>query len=67
MPEICENASHVVLIARDDDDFIRKVEEAVTETQKPQNEAIVAQRVNFAKSNSWEKRIDAVEKLLRNI
>jgi glycosyltransferase involved in cell wall biosynthesis len=67
LPEVCNIPSELVYIGKEDEDFIRKVEDAVNETKKPQNEAIVAQRVNFAKSNSWERRIDAVEKLLRNI
>lgn len=67
LPEICNNASEVVMIAKDDDDFIKKVEEAVNETKKTENETTILRRINFAKDNCWEKRIDTIEKLLRSI
>jgi hypothetical protein len=47
------------------EDLIRKVEEAVEEPKKPDYEAIVAGRVRFAQDNSWEKRVDVFERLLR--
>jgi len=65
LPEVCENASDLVYIARDEEDFIRKVEEAVKEAESP-NKELVMRRINFAKENSWEKRIETIEKLLRN-
>lgn len=64
LPEICENASDIVYIAKDEEDFIRKVEEAVKETESP-NKEIIEKRIKFAKENSWEKRIDLIENLLR--
>lgn len=65
LPEVCDNASQVVMIAKDDD-FIKKVEEAVNET-KSENKATILRRINFARNNSWDKRIDTIEKLLMNI
>ena len=67
LPEVCENASHVVLIARDDEDFVKKVEGAVKESQAPENKAVIERRINFAKANSWEQRIETIEKLLESI
>jgi glycosyltransferase involved in cell wall biosynthesis len=66
LPEVCENASGLVYIARDEEDFIRKVEEAVKEAESP-NKELIMRRINFAKENSWEKRIETIEKLLKNI
>jgi len=65
LPEVCENASGLVYIAKDEEDFIRKVEEAVKEAESP-NKELIMRRINFAKENSWEKRIETIEKLLRN-
>jgi glycosyltransferase involved in cell wall biosynthesis len=65
LPEVCENASGLVYIAKDEGDFIRKVEEAVKEAESP-NKELIMRRIKFAKENSWEKRIDVIEKLLRN-
>ena len=65
LPEVCNNASEFVYVGKNREDFIRKVEEAVDEPKKPEYEAIVAGRVRFAQDNSWEKRIDVFERLLR--
>jgi glycosyltransferase involved in cell wall biosynthesis len=65
LPEVCNNASEFVYVGKNEGDFIRKVEEAVEEPKKPEYEAIVAGRVRFAQDNSWEKRIDVFERLLR--
>lgn len=65
LPEVCNNASEFVYVGKNEEDFIRKVEEAVEEPKKPDYEAIVARRVRFAEDNSWEKRIDTFERLLR--
>jgi hypothetical protein len=67
LPEVCNNASEVVMIAKSDDDFIKKVEEAVNETKKPENKVAILRRINFAKDNSWGKRIDTIEKLIRSM
>jgi len=64
LPEVCENASGLVYIAKDSEDFIRKVEEAVKEAESP-NKELIMRRIKFAKENSWEKRIETIEKLLR--
>jgi len=66
LPEVCENASDLVYIARDEEDFVRKVEEAVKEAESP-NKELIMRRINFAKENSWEKRIETIEKLLQSI
>lgn len=65
LPEVCNNASEFVYVGKNEEDFIRKVEEAVEEPKKPEYEAMVARRVRFAEDNSWEKRIDVFERLLR--
>jgi glycosyltransferase involved in cell wall biosynthesis len=65
LPEVCNNASEFVYVGKNREDFIRKVEEAVEEPKKPGYEAMVAGRVRFAEDNSWEKRIDVFERLLR--
>ena len=64
LPEVCENASGLVYIAKDEGDFIRKVEEAVKEAESP-NKELIMRRIKFAKENSWEKRIEIIEKLLK--
>jgi len=64
LPEICESASDLVYIARDEEDFIKKVEEAVREAESP-NEELIAKRIKFAKENSWENRVRTIEKLLQ--
>ena len=64
LPEIRNNASHVVMIAKTDEDFILKVEEAVNESKKSENNRTISRRVNFARNNSWEKRVDTIEKIL---
>jgi glycosyltransferase involved in cell wall biosynthesis len=65
VPEVCNNASEFVYVGESREDFIRKVEEAVEESEKLGNEAMVARRVRFAEDNSWEKRLDVFERLLR--
>jgi hypothetical protein len=42
------------------------VEEAVNETEKAGNDVAILRRINFAKDNSWEKRIETIEKILRH-
>ena len=66
LPEVCANASELVYVGKDQKNFIRKVEEAVTESKGSEDKARILKRINFARNNSWEKRIDAVEKLLRH-
>jgi len=65
LPEVCNNASEFVYVGKNEEDFIRKVEEAVDEAKKPEYEAIVARRMRFAEDNSWDKRVDIFERLLR--
>jgi len=64
LPEICNNASEVVYIGKDREDFIKKVERAVNETK---DKAMISRRIDYARDNSWEKRVKTIEALLRNI
>ena len=66
LPEICENASEVVMIAKDSDDFVRKVEGAVNQIEK-EDEKVILKRITFAENNSWEKRVETIEKLLKSV
>jgi glycosyltransferase involved in cell wall biosynthesis len=63
LPEVRENASGLVYIAKDEKDFMWKVDEAVKEAESP-NKELIMRRIKFAKENSWEKRIETIEKLL---
>lgn len=65
LPEVYNNASEIVYIGKDDDDFIKKVEKAVNES-KSENKLVVSKRISYARENSWEKRIKTIEKLLSN-
>ena len=67
LPAVCDNASEFVYVGKNREDFIRKVEEAVDEPKKPEYEAMVARRMRFAEDNSWEKRVDVFERLLRQL
>lgn len=66
LPEVCENASEFVMIAHDHDDFIKKVEKAVNEI-KSEDKEMLLRRIDFARRNSWEKRIETIEELIRNV
>lgn len=63
LPEVVRNASDLVYIGTDEEDFLRKVEAAVKENS---NEA-THERVEFAKKNSWENRVDVIEQLLKQV
>lgn len=65
LPEVYNNAAEIVAVAEDHDDFIEKVEKAVRE-KKHEDPSMVTRRIEFAQANSWETRVDVVEKLLRN-
>ena len=65
IPEVRENTSKLVYIGENREDFIKKVEEAVGEPKKPEHAALIAARMKFAQENSWEERVDEIEKLLR--
>ena len=65
LPEVYNNTSEFVYVGRNEEDFIRKVEEAVDEPNKPGYEAMVARRIGFAEESSWDKRVEAYEKLLK--
>jgi glycosyltransferase involved in cell wall biosynthesis len=67
LPEVRASGSELVYIGKDDRDFIRKVEEAVDEAKKPKNKTMVARRIRFAQDNSWEKRVDMYERLLKSL
>ena len=68
LPEIIiKNASSLVRVAQNGNEFIKQIQEAVNETKTSENNREIFRRVSFAKRNSWEKRIDTIEKLLRSI
>jgi glycosyltransferase involved in cell wall biosynthesis len=64
LPEVQSNASEVVYIGQNQEDFISKVEQAVNE---PKDESIIQRRMNFARENSWENRVNQIEKHLKEI
>jgi len=66
LPEVLTNASEIVYIGKDDEDFIKKVELAVKESEL-KDEFTINKRVNFAKQNSWENRVEVIEKFLKGI
>jgi len=66
LPEVYENASQFVLIAQNHADFIEKVEKAIKEA-KCEDKDTILRRIDFARNNSWEKRVDTIVKLLRNM
>jgi O-antigen biosynthesis protein len=66
LPEVVRNASRIVYIGKDDEDFVRKVEAAVKESNS-KNEAAVIERLEFAKNNSWESRVEIIEQLLKEV
>jgi glycosyltransferase involved in cell wall biosynthesis len=63
LPEVRTNAPGLIYIAKDSDDFIKKVELAVRESKSNTNE-LSLRRVAFAKANSWNERSNTFEKLL---
>jgi glycosyltransferase involved in cell wall biosynthesis len=64
LPEVYQNASDVVFIGENSDDFIEKVEIAVKEV-KTKDEDMINRRVSFAENNSWIKRVQILEKLFK--
>jgi glycosyltransferase involved in cell wall biosynthesis len=64
LPEVLINASEVASIAKNDVDFIRKVECAVHASKDPQEKSRVLKRITFAKENSWQKRVEGIEKVI---
>ncbi len=66
LPEVIRNASEVVYVSKDDEDFIRKVELAAKEIGIDKETAIW-ERTSFAKKNSWQSRVDVIEKVLNEI
>jgi hypothetical protein len=64
LPEVRASASELVYIGEDDKDFIEKVEIAIDEKKRIDRETLVARRMMFAQENSWEKRVDTLERLL---
>ena len=63
LPEVISNASDVVYIGTDEQDFLRKVEAAIKENS---NEATQG-RVEFARKNSWENRVEVINQLLNEL
>ena len=66
LPEVIRNASGIVYIGKDEEDFIKKVEMAVKETEG-KDETAAYERVDFARKNSWESRVDVIDQLLNEI
>jgi O-antigen biosynthesis protein len=64
LPEVQNNASGVVYIGENQDDFIGKVEQAVNERK---DEEIIQKRMDFARENSWESRVNEMEKHLKEV
>jgi O-antigen biosynthesis protein len=63
LPDVQINASDIVYIGKNHEDFIRKVEMAVEETRH-KDSALIAKRINFAKVNSWDARVQTIKKLI---
>jgi O-antigen biosynthesis protein len=66
LPEVVRNASEIVYIGKDEMDFLRKVEIAVNENKDNDNDAIEI-RKSFARRNSWENRVQVIEKVLGEV
>lgn len=66
LPEVIRNASEVVYIGKDNDDFIKKVELAVKESNE-KDSILIKNREEFAKKNSWDSRVEVIDSLLREI
>jgi hypothetical protein len=66
LPEILSNASDIVLIGKDHKDFIQKVEAAVEATARDEESAIT-RRIEFAEANSWDERVQSMEKHLEEL
>jgi glycosyltransferase involved in cell wall biosynthesis len=63
LPEIIRNGIGVVYIGKNHEDFIKKVERAVTETK---DETAAFERVDFARKNSWDSRVDVMLQLFKD-
>ncbi len=66
LPEVLRNASEIVYVGRDYEDFVRKVELAVQESEA-RDESAIARRLAFARNNSWASRVDVIDGLLKEI
>jgi O-antigen biosynthesis protein len=66
LPEVMKNASGIVYIGKNDEDYLKMVEEAAQESQHKDIDA-VAERINFARKNSWESRVDVIEQQLKEV
>jgi glycosyltransferase involved in cell wall biosynthesis len=64
LPEVCNNAAHVVKIAQDESDFIKKVEQTLSEAENDEERLRIRERISFAKNNSWQKRVEEIAALL---
>jgi hypothetical protein len=67
LPELQKSASRVVLVGKDHDDFIQKVELTIEQAKGPDGRSALTDRIEFARDNSWGKRVELIEKLLRNL
>jgi len=66
LPEIVSNASGIVYIGKGDEDYIKMVEAATREIEH-KDETAIAERISFARKNSWESRVEVIEKHLEGI
>lgn len=63
LPEVIKNASEIVSIGSDYDDFIHKVKLSTKEIYLT-DETAKNKRVDFARQNSWDSRVDVIERVL---
>jgi O-antigen biosynthesis protein len=66
LPEIINNASGIVYIGKDEEDYIKMVEAAAKEVEC-KDEFAIAKRINFARENSWDNRVEVVEQNLKKV
>jgi glycosyltransferase involved in cell wall biosynthesis len=67
LPEVRTNASQIVKIGIDKTDFVKKVETAIAEARAPDESIRIAERIAFAKENSWEHRVEQIAKILEDL
>jgi glycosyltransferase involved in cell wall biosynthesis len=66
LPEVLKVASDLVYVSKDEVDFIKKIEMAILELEH-NNDTSVTARMNFARKNSWESRVEVMEKFLHEL
>jgi len=66
LPEVVKVASDLVYVGKDEVDFIKKIEMATLELEHNNGSSVTA-RMNFARKNSWESRVEVMEKFLNEL